>query len=165
MAAADQDSKPAKSGPGLIMWLVMLTVLSLLAAGIGGGIGYMMLDMVESQVQARLASEEAEEKVEHYAASEQLVMLPAVVTNLTQPAGTWVRIEAAVLFAKRSEEPRDVLVQNIAGDILAFVRTLKLSQVSGAYGLLHLREDLTERAVIRSGGEVKEIIVHSLVIE
>ena len=107
----------------------------------------------------------ATEKVKHYATDEQVVMLPPVVTNLAAPFDTWVRMEGAVVFANVQEQSSEKLVEIIAGDILIFMRSLKLSQISGANGLLHLREDLTERARIRSDGKVSEIVVHSLVIE
>jgi flagellar protein FliL len=40
-----------------------------------------------------------------------------------------------------------------------------LAEIGGASGLQHLREDLTERAVIRSQGHVHELILQTLVVQ
>ncbi len=40
-----------------------------------------------------------------------------------------------------------------------------MAQVEGASGLQHLREDLNERAVLRSKGAIRELIVESLVVQ
>ena len=53
----------------------------------------------------------------------------------------------------------------IAGDILAFLRTTSLSQIQGAAGLQNLRDDLNERVAIRSGGSVKELVIRTLVVQ
>ncbi len=53
----------------------------------------------------------------------------------------------------------------ITGDVLAFLRTLTLSQIEGASGLRQLREDLNERVAIRSSGRVRELIIQTLVVQ
>ena len=45
------------------------------------------------------------------------------------------------------------------------MRTVPLAQLEGPSGFLHLREDLNDRARIRSGGKVRELVVHALVLE
>ena len=45
------------------------------------------------------------------------------------------------------------------------MRTLTLAQIAGASGLQHLREDLNERAAIRSDGRVRELILQTLVVQ
>jgi flagellar FliL protein len=45
------------------------------------------------------------------------------------------------------------------------MRTLSEAQIGGASGLQHLREDLNERAAIRSGGLVRELIIQTLVVQ
>jgi flagellar FliL protein len=53
----------------------------------------------------------------------------------------------------------------IAEDVVAYLRTVPITQLEGPSGLLHLREDLNDRARIRSGGKVKELVIQSLVLE
>ena len=50
-------------------------------------------------------------------------------------------------------------------DTVAYLRTLSLPLIEGASGLLHLREDLNDRARIRSGGKVRDLIIHTLIVE
>ena len=38
-------------------------------------------------------------------------------------------------------------------------------QIEGANGFQNLREDLNERARVRSGGRVREVVIQSLVVE
>ncbi|MEI9915923.1 MAG: flagellar basal body-associated FliL family protein [Methylovirgula sp.] len=94
-----------------------------------------------------------------------LVDLPPVITNLADPTSAWVRLEAAVVVDKQATTKPDVLGAEIADDILGFMKTLSLSQIGGASGLQHLREDLSERASIRSQGHVRELIIQTLVVQ
>ena len=166
MAAEDAEVVEGKAkGPSMVVWLVLLVVLSLAAAGAGAGLGMMMFTLVEEEVAEQKKQDETSEKPEHYVSGEQVVMLPPVVTNLSNGGEVWVRLELAAVFSGEAVEGRDKLAAQIAGDTLAFVRSLDLSQLKGASGLLHLREDLSDRARIRSGGKVSEIVVHSLVLE
>ena len=50
-------------------------------------------------------------------------------------------------------------------DFLAFVRTLKLHQIEGASGFQHFKADLEDRAAIRSGGHVKQVLIRTLLFE
>lgn len=50
-------------------------------------------------------------------------------------------------------------------DTLVFLRTLTVSMVEGSLGLIYLREELTDRARIRSRGKVKDVIIRSMVIQ
>ena len=86
------------------------------------------------------------------------------VTNLAAPPGAWVRLEAAILSDVADAE-LDRLAGEIATDTLAFLRTLSASDLAGAEGLRHLREDLGERAAIRSGRRVRELIIETMVVQ
>ena len=94
-----------------------------------------------------------------------LVDLPPIITNLADPASAWVRLQAAIVVDKQTTTKPDVLGAEIADDILGFMKTLSLSQIGGASGLQHLREDLSERASIRSQGHVRELIIQTLVVQ
>lgn len=98
-------------------------------------------------------------------ASSKLLDLPAVVTNLGSPQETWIRLEASLLIDPKAAPQSEALSAEIAGDILAFLRTTSLSQIQGAAGLQNLRDDLNERASIRSGGSVKELVIRTLVVQ
>lgn len=161
----DKDAGKAKSGPSVLVWLSALVVLGLVAAGAGGGMGIAIYGMAKKSAMAQAESAPAPEKVEKYASGERIYTLPSVVTNLKTPRDIWVRLEGSVIFTGTGEGSREELVQKIGGDIMAHLRTLKLSQLDGGPGLLHLREDLNERVRLRTGGQAREIVIHSLVIE
>ena len=57
--------------------------------------------------------------------------LPPVVTNLAAPPDIWVRIEGTILFEGKTLPHGEALAGEIAGDILAFMRTQTLAADSG----------------------------------
>ena len=99
------------------------------------------------------------------AADANLRDLPPIIANLADPPDAWVRIQATLVFDGALTQKPDVVAAEIAEDILAFMRTLTLAQIAGASGLQHLREDLNERAAIRSNGRVRELILQTLVVQ
>jgi flagellar protein FliL len=98
-------------------------------------------------------------------ASAKMVDLPPIVTNLGAPQETWIRLEASLLIDPKAAPQSEAMSAEIAGDILAFLRTTSLSQIQGPAGLQNLRDDLNERASIRSGGNVKELVIRTLVVQ
>ena len=45
------------------------------------------------------------------------------------------------------------------------IRTVKMHEIEGASGFRHLKEDLEERAAIRSDGHVKQVLIRTLLFE
>jgi flagellar FliL protein len=64
-----------------------------------------------------------------------------------------------------NEEEAGILAAHISEDIVAYLRSASVSQFEGARGLQHLRDDLTDRANVRSSGKVRELIIETLVIQ
>jgi flagellar protein FliL len=91
--------------------------------------------------------------------------LPPIVTNLSVPQDTWIRLEASLLFDTKAVPHPEAMGAEISGDILAFLRTTTLAQIQGIAGLQNLRQDLNERVAIRSNGAVKEIVIRTLVLQ
>jgi flagellar FliL protein len=91
-----------------------------------------------------------------------VVMLPSITTNMAAPDETWVRMELAIIF---DGPPEPVLTEAIHQDLLAFMRTVKLHQMDGASGLIHLRADLEDRVRIRSEGKVTGVLIRTLLFE
>ena len=88
------------------------------------------------------------------------------MTNLAVPnASSWVRLQAAIVFDKADAPQIDLLGAKLGEDILAALRTMTMEQLQGETGLELLREDLNERASIRSDGHIKELIIEMLVIQ
>lgn len=91
--------------------------------------------------------------------------LPVIVTNLGEPNESWIRVEAAVLYDPKVAAGIKVLAREIANDILAYLRSTRMEALEGAEGLRFLKEDITERARLRSKGQIKDVFIHSLVVQ
>ena len=91
--------------------------------------------------------------------------LPPIVTNLAVPEGVRVRIQVALVYGRKDVENPALLMGQVSDDLVAFLKTLTLTQIEGASGLQNLREDLNERAGVRSQGKVRELVIETLVVQ
>jgi flagellar FliL protein len=91
--------------------------------------------------------------------------LPPVVTNIGSPSDVWVRMEASVIFEAKAMPHPETIAAEIATDELAYLRTVTLAQLQGPIGLANIRQDLTDRAMIRSGGKITELVLRTLVVQ
>jgi flagellar FliL protein len=94
-----------------------------------------------------------------------IVDLPPIVTNLGAPQDTWVRLEGSIIFDPRTLPHPDAVAGQIGDDILAYLRTVSLRQLEGPIGLENIRQDLNERAAIRSEGKVRGFVIRTLVVQ
>jgi flagellar FliL protein len=144
---------------------IAMLIVTILAGASGGFYG---LRIASPGVEHREKEARAEDKPAATAslqASAALFDLPPIVTNLSVPQDTWIRLEASLLFDEKAAPHPEALGAEIAGDILAFLRTTTLTQIQGVAGLQNLRQDLNERVAIRSNGAVKEIVIRTLVLQ
>lgn len=142
-------------------------VLSFVAIGLGWVSGsFMVKSLTERAVEVYKAQrEETKPLASKYVGEIELRKVPAVVTNLANSATDWVRIEASIVFERGAKKDPDLLVAETRQDMLSYLRTVSLAQIQGASGLVHLREDVNERAKIRSGSLIKEVIIETLVVQ
>lgn len=163
MAEIEEDIvEPSPAGklqtfPALIPWLVTMAGLSLFAIFVGAALGFVMVSTVRSSTRNAADSLAASDT--------KLIDLPPIVANLADPPNAWVRLQTAIVVDMKSGVKPEVLAAEISDDLLGFMKTETLAQIGGASGLQHLREDLTERAVIRSQGHVRELIIQTLVVQ
>ena len=167
MAAQAQAAKSgagAKS-PSVVGWLAATALLTALAGGGGGFLGLELVARIRSDLEAtaRAAGDERPVKT-RYAPDTSLRDLPPVVANLAAPANVLVRLHAAILLDGKVAHP-EVVAAEIAEDIVGFMRTVSLRELEGASGLAHLREDLNERATVRSEGRVRELLIQGIVVQ
>ncbi len=162
MANTEQIAPP--KGPSLIIQIAMLLAMTGAALGVGWFAGTYLKN---SEKPAQPAKESHEKKATHEAKKEgeagpTLVDLAPMTTNLAAPAEIWARVQLSLVF---DGPPPPGMAEDVHQDLLAFLRTVKMHQVEGASGYQHLRADLQERAAIRSGGKVKEVLVRTLLFE
>lgn len=163
MAAAEAEAAQTK-GPSLVVQLAVFAALTSLAVG-GGWLTGGMLD--GGKAAAEDAAAPAEAHGDAHGAGEapgdlRVVPLATITTNLADPTELWVRLEAAVVFA---EAPDTEMAERVHQDILAYLRTVKARQIEGPSGFQHLKTDLDERARLRSGGKVKQVLIRTLLFE
>jgi flagellar FliL protein len=158
------EEPPAMSQPRfhpILIWAGVIVALTLGAAAAGICVGLLLNGTPNKSV-----SDSAKPINElKYSGETSLRELPPVIANLAEPSDAWVRVQASIVFDRKAVPKPDLVAAEIGGDILGFMRTLSVAQIGGASGLQHLREDLNERASIRSGGLVRELIIQTLVVQ
>ncbi|RUX19837.1 flagellar basal body-associated FliL family protein [Mesorhizobium sp. M2A.F.Ca.ET.042.01.1.1] len=163
---ANVEQVQPKKGPSLVIQLAILLVMTGAAIGMGwvSG-GYLKQGETPAPVPVAPENAGAAEKPAEggkAAVGPTLAQLAPITTNLASPSDVWIRLEASVLYD--APQPPEVTEQ-IHQDLLAFVRTIKLHQIEGASGYQHLKADLDERAALRSGGHVKQVLVRTMLLE
>jgi flagellar FliL protein len=141
-----------------------IVLLTLVALGAGAITGFHLLVMAERVADAK-KNVTSPPMASAYSGTARLRKLSPVVTNLAAPANNWARVEASMVTDSMGDEEAGILAAHLGEDIIAYLRSASVSQFEGARGLQHLRDDLTERARIRSSGKVRELIIETLVIQ
>jgi flagellar protein FliL len=162
------DKKDETKKGGAKAWIGALALCTLVAVGTGAGLGLYLMTSVEKAVDQKTREAQEHEKaakVLNYSGELSLRSVGSVVTNLAEPADSWVRIESSVVFKTGSLPTPDITLAEIKADLVAYLRTLSTAQIEGANGLQHLREDLNERVALRTKGAVRELIVEALVVQ
>ena len=179
--AAEAESGPKTSKGKMVPTIAAVAVLTLVAIAGGAGVG-MLIGAAKpdpaptpDETAAAAATEGAETAAETATADEKvdggteadpimLVKLLPVITNIATPPKTLIRIEASIVLHAKDVENVDVLAAQIQADTMTFLRTVDLAQIEGARGLLHLREDLKERARLRSPA-ITDYLIQSMVAQ
>lgn len=155
---------PGTAGGSVLKAIVPLVLLTVLAGGAGSALGLQIVALAKNSSLA--GSKPAAAPADAAAAGDMAVTeLHPIVTNLTAPQGTWVRLQASLVYDRKALPNADVVAAEIGDDLLAYLKTLSIAQVQGASGLQNLREDLNERAAIRSDGRVHELVIEALVVQ
>ncbi|MDX8490757.1 flagellar basal body-associated FliL family protein [Mesorhizobium sp. VK22B] len=162
---ANVEQAQPKKGPSLVVQLAMLLAMTGAAIGMGwvSG-GYLKQGDAPAPVPAAPENAGTAEKTDadKPAAGPTVVQLAPITTNLASPSEIWIRLEASLLYD--APQPPE-MTEQIHQDLLAFVRTLKMHQIEGASGYQHLKADLDERAALRSGGHVKQVLIRTMLLE
>ena len=168
-AIASEDDAPKKSG-SLIVTVAAIAGLSIVAAGGGWFLGTIIAPQKKAAEQkAAMHIEHDKRKQEDAAKKEEIsteangvVLLQPLTTNLAYPSDKWIRLEVSLIFRDR---PDVATAEAIHQDLMAYLRTLSLQEIEGARGFEHLRNDLQERARLRSKGRVTQLMIRTFVVE
>jgi flagellar FliL protein len=177
MADAEPQAEAPKKKSSFMGMLIEFLLITLLAAGAGAGLTLMNPPPPPSDKTAadkpppgKLAPETKEgDKVEAVGAcapgGPSLVDLPPIVTNIANPSDTWVRLEASIVVDPKALRDPDIVAAEIATDELAYLRTVSVNELQGPIGLENIRQDLKDRALVRSGGKVIDLLLKTLVLQ
>jgi flagellar protein FliL len=161
---SEQNEAPAQVAPALFVWLTIVAALTLCAGMAGAGLGVGLRRTLPKETPTVLEPLGGPGPAK-YGGDTAVQELPPIITNLSGPEGSWVRVQASIVFDRKILKKPEAAAPEIGDDIMGFMRTLTPAQISGASGLQHLREDLNERAAIRSGGLVRELVLQSVVVQ
>jgi len=146
-------------------WMAAIALLTLVSAATGGLLGLHLLSAGERVSEAQRVAPGSKPVATYYTGSARLRRLAPIVTNLVSPSGTMARLEASLVLDNVDDDDASLLAARISEDIVTYLRTLAVPQLEGVRGLQYLREDLNERATVRSGGKVRELIIETLVVQ
>ena len=102
---------------------------------------------------------------QHGSVAVKAVPIPPVLTTLAAPEGRWIRLEGSVLVQLETDESPELLAEKAGEQILTYLRTVRLEQISGPSGTLGLRNDLNEMVRAISNGQVQGVLIHGLLVE
>lgn len=115
--------------------------------------------------EARKKEQEEAEKEEAAADKSDVIVMEPIIVALHKSDDTFMRIELAIIPRKGADISGAEDLMRIGSDIAAFTKTLTLQQISGPMGHLHFREDILDRARLVTNGQVKDLLVLSMVAE
>jgi flagellar FliL protein len=160
---------PAGRFGGMLGLIISAAMVTVVAGGMGVGLGMKTASTVAKAVAAETAAAQqpAGDHIQSIKFTGDMVLKPidAVVTNLASPSDTWIRLETAMVFKNGAIANPEVTAAELRQDMVAYVRTITLGQLEGASALEHLREDLNERAALRTDGAVSEVVIQTLVVQ
>lgn len=173
--AETTEGEVKKKGGGKLPLIAALVLLTLAGGGGGWVIGSMIVSKVKPIAEAKAKAEaeaetakagegkKPEEGLAHISTEANgIVQLEPITTNLAYPAENWVKLDVALMF---KGAPDVKLAEDIHQDILGYLRTVSLQQISGPRGFEYLRDDIQERVDLRSEGRVSRVMFRTFVIE
>lgn len=173
----EEETKPKSQ---LVPTIIAMVVVTAVAAGagwfLGGDFSTRGHPVVEKKVNVvvKKADLEAEGGGGHGEEGEDgepkhtgptVAMLNPIVSSLSDPNGLWLRIELAVIFGAGKHYEGDIDKISLQNDIVAYLRTIDSSMISGPSGFIHFHEDLVDRVRMTTGGRAEDVKILSLVAE
>ena len=142
-AAASGAGVSAAPAPSLKRTIGEIALATIVAAAMGLGFAWTQPPpLAPAPPGAAPGKEDKAAQASERLAAANLFELPPIITNLAAPADTWIRLEVSIVFDAREVPHPEVLGGEIAGDLLAYLRTINAAQLEGPIGLQNLRQDL-----------------------
>ena len=88
-----------------------------------------------------------------------------ITANIAVPDTVWLRLEGSMAVkAKDGIKPAEV-VQLASNKMVAYVKTLKLTDIQGPVGFLALNSDLNEIARNATDGQARSVLISGFIVE
>ncbi|WCM58663.1 flagellar basal body-associated FliL family protein [Candidatus Liberibacter asiaticus] len=91
----------------------------------------------------------------------QIFSLQPIITNFDSSPKDWLRLDIALIC---KDIPDKVFLETLHQDIMAYIRTVSIKQITGAQGFRYFKEDIEERVKLRSQGFVSSVIFRTFII-
>lgn len=154
---------PKPSRGGFIAALVAVTILGGRA---GAGFAVLQVDRVAAVAAERATqSPEPRKNALVWDAETGVARLEPVIANLAAPSGMFVRLDTAMVYDRGAVGDVERMKATLSQDILAYLRTVTLQELTGASAFNHLRDDLNDRVRLASGGAVSELVIETMVLQ
>ena len=153
--AGSMADKGASSG-------VVLGLIAGTLAAIGGGFAFGAFLLQQPEPRAAPAALPPL-KLPQTSGSEVKLLAP-IVANLGNPADTYVRLEGAILLEPATPDT-GVLAAKVSDDLVAYLRTVSITEIQGATGFQYFREDLKQHAIKQGGGKVRDFFILTFAVE
>ena len=160
----NQEKKP-ESIKGILAVILMVSVF---AVGAGGFIGMQLASGIEAQETPTHAimAEDKDEGEEHSTSVIGTTFeLEPVLAALAGDDSPWMRLELVLITDGDDMLEGPEMKARIRNGIVSMIRNLTLAQISGASGLIHLKEDLLDTARLVTQGHVLDLMIMSIVAE
>lgn len=173
-AEAKAESGTKKESP--IIFVAMLAVTALIAIGAGWFLAgrveapAKVAEIKETDGHDAGASDNDADATGGHAAdanSDDMAIydLDPIIVNLAGAENSWLRLELALVADDDANIAKPLKRMKLNDEFIAFLRTLRIDQLSGPSSYIHLREDLLDRARLSTGEDVHNILVKSMVVE
>jgi len=164
---AKNTQQEENQGAGIKSLILAALLVGVMAALAGWFLGKKISEeastsSISNQAQAEKTANG--DKKSHYEANNALVPLTPIITNLGEAEKARLQMEITLIVKENSTLTLEQQSE-ISNDFIALLRQMSIKQIKGPTGLMNLREDLLERARIRSEGKVSALLISSLVIE
>jgi flagellar protein FliL len=166
LVEGEKPVKPAKSSIMAVILPVLL--LSLIAAGGGFAVATVLGSQPAPVTEAAATGEATEPGVAsgEYGGTGTIVrQLAPIITNLSSPKDTWIRLEVAIVINPEAQADQDMVAVRSSDQILTMLRTVTLSQIEGPSAFLHFKEDINDLLRENSEHKVQQVLISSMVVE
>ncbi|MEG8098973.1 flagellar basal body-associated FliL family protein [Candidatus Liberibacter brunswickensis] len=91
----------------------------------------------------------------------QIITLQPIITNFDSSPKNWIRLDLSLMC---NDIPDEFFVETLHQDIMAYVRSLSINQITGPQGFQYFKEDIKELVKLRSNGFISNIILRTFIV-